>query len=173
MKKSLNIAGLAIAFMITLSSCGGGGQKAPASDQSVETELVTQDEPQVAPSNVISLEGNDQMQYDKSELKVAAGQEITLTLKHVGKLEKNAMGHNFVLLKSGTDINAFAQKALEAKDNDYIPTSESGSIIVHTKLLGGGESDTITFTVAEKGTYDFICSFPGHSSMMKGKLIVE
>ena len=83
------------------------------------------------------------------------------------------MGHNFVALKQGTDLNAFAQKAMTAKDNDYIPKSESASVIAHTKLIGGGESDTIEFTIAEKGTYDYICSFPGHFSMMKGKLIVE
>ncbi|WP_256377550.1 plastocyanin/azurin family copper-binding protein [Pedobacter sp. L105] len=42
-----------------------------------------------------------------------------------------------------------------------------------TKLIGGGESDTIMFTINEKGTYDYVCSFPGHSALMKGKLIIE
>ncbi|SMD01693.1 azurin [Pedobacter nyackensis] len=176
MKQLLNISGLAIAFMITFSSCGGNAEKESTTTQSAETstleaEPVKPDESKL--SNVLALEGNDQMQYNQTEFKVAAGQTITLTLKHTGKLEKNAMGHNFVLLKPGTDVNTFAQKALGAKDNDYIPKSESASIIAHTKLLGGGESDTITFTVIEKGTYDFICSFPGHVSMMKGKLIAE
>ena len=83
------------------------------------------------------------------------------------------MGHNLVILKPGTDIAAFVQKAAEAKATDYIPESEKGSIIAHTKVIGGGESDTIEFTIAEKGTYDFICSFPGHYAVMKGKLIVE
>jgi azurin len=31
----------------------------------------------------------------------------------------------------------------------------------------------IEFIAPEKGTYDYICSFPGHFAMMKGKLIVE
>jgi azurin len=45
--------------------------------------------------------------------------------------------------------------------------------VAHTKLIGGGESDTINFTITEPGTYDYICSFPGHLALMKGKLIVE
>lgn len=167
MKTTFIIAVLAFALM--LNSCGGNNEKTPAA-----TEPVAQSAPAVEElSNDLYLEGNDQMQYNKNELKVAAGKTITLTFKHTGKLEKNAMGHNFVLLKQGTDINAFAQQALEAKESDYIPKSAPGEIIAFTKLIGGGESDTITFNIAEKGSYDFICSFPGHASMMKGKLIVE
>lgn len=125
-------------------------------------------------SNAITVElaGNDQMQFDKDEIKVKAGQKVTLTLTHSGTMTKEAMGHNFVLLKSGTDMAAFAQKAMAAKDNDYIPEG-TDAVIVHTKLLGGGESDTITFDAPAAGTYDYICSFPGHYALMKGKLIVE
>lgn len=172
MKQLLNISGFSIAFMMALSSCTSPSTPAAQTEATTPTEA-TATPAEEATNNVIALEGNDQMQYNKNEFKVAAGQAISLTLKHVGKLEKNVMGHNFVLLKPGTDINAFAQKAVEAKDSDYIPKSESTNIIAHTKLLAGGESDTITFTITEKGTYDFICSFPGHSGMMKGKLIVE
>nr|WP_278022779.1 plastocyanin/azurin family copper-binding protein [Flavobacterium ginsengisoli] len=39
--------------------------------------------------------------------------------------------------------------------------------------MGGGEEDTIEFTIDKKGSYPFICSFPGHVAMMKGVLIVE
>ena len=82
------------------------------------------------------------------------------------------MGHNLVILKPGTDITDFSIKSADAKATEFIPESEKSKVIAHTKLLGGGESDTIEFTL-EKGTYDYICSFPGHSSIMKGKLIVE
>lgn len=120
-----------------------------------------------------TLNGTDAMQFDKKEFKVKAGQKVKLTLKHTGKYAKQAMGHNFVLLKSGVDIADFASKANLARDNEYIPKSEAASIIAHTKLLGGGDSDTIEFTAPKKGTYPFICSFPGHYGLMQGKFIVE
>ena len=82
------------------------------------------------------------------------------------------MGHNFVLLKPGVKINDFAQKAVDAKENDYIPEN-TDDLIVHTELIGGGEQTTITFDAPEKGVYDFICSFPGHVALMQGKFIVE
>lgn len=83
------------------------------------------------------------------------------------------MGHNWVLLKEGVDLAAFGQKSATAMDNDYIPASEEGSIIAHTKMLGGGESDTIEFTAPAKGSYEYLCSFPGHYALMRGVLIVE
>src|SRR5690554_3747369 len=50
-------------------------------------------------SNTVVLEGNDQMQFDKHLFLVEAGKEITLTLKNVGKLPIEAMGHDVVVLK--------------------------------------------------------------------------
>ncbi len=120
----------------------------------------------------ITIESNDRMQFDLSEIKVEAGQTVVLTLKHVGKLPKAAMGHNWVLLKQGVDIQTFGAAASKAAGNEYIPEG-TDDVIVHTKLIGGGQETTIEFTAPEAGTYDYICSFPGHYAMMKGQLIVE
>ena len=61
---------------------------------------------------------------------------------------------------------------MTTKDTDYIAQSMADKVIAKTKLLGGGESDAIEFSTAP-GTYDFICTFPDHSGIMKGKLIVS
>lgn len=119
------------------------------------------------------LEGTDAMQFNKKELKVKAGQTVKLTLKHTGKLAKAAMGHNFVLLAKGVDVAAFGQKAAQARDTDYIPKSEASKILAHTKMIGGGETTSVQFKAPAKGTYTYICSFPGHYALMQGKLIVE
>ena len=113
------------------------------------------------------------MKFDVKEITVYAGQEVTLTLNHVGKATKAVMGHNLVILQHGADMADFAAKAAKPDAVDHIPAGSEGDIIAHTKMLGGGESDTITFTAPEKGEYDFLCSFPGHYAMMKGKFIVK
>lgn len=120
----------------------------------------------------ITLNGNDKMQYDLSQIDVYEGQTVVLTLNHVGTMPKESMGHNFVLLNKGTDLDKFEEEASKARETGYIPQGDS-DIIANTKLLGGGESDTITFKAPEKGSYDFLCSFPGHYSMMKGKFNVK
>ncbi|KAF2081531.1 azurin [Flavobacterium sharifuzzamanii] len=174
MNTKTKISVLILMGFLAVTSCGKK-ETAPA-DQTETTEQSTEGEAAPVTSteeNVLVIEGNDQMQFNTSELKAVAGKPIKLTLKHVGKIPKEAMGHNLVILQEGTDQAAFALKANDAKATDYIPESEKASIIAHTKLIGGGEEDTIEFTIDKKGSYPFICSFPGHVAMMKGVLIVE
>ena len=120
----------------------------------------------------IEIEANDQMKFNLEEIKVTSGNLVNLTLIHVGKLPITAMGHNFVLLKKGTNVAEFAVAAMAEKDNGYVPINNH-DIIAYTEVVGGGSSTTISFTAPEKGEYDFICSFPGHYSIMKGLFIVE
>lgn len=163
-----------ILLIVVLFTAGCGNHKnteqqtVPAEKEQVKREPVKET---FSNEVVIQLASNDQMQYDKNELKVKEGQKVTLNLKHTGTMAKNVMGHNFVLLKKGVDIPTFAEKAMAATATEYIP--EGDDIIAYTKLIGGGESITITFDAPAKGIYDYICSFPGHYALMKGKFLVE
>jgi len=155
--------------LMTITSCTNNEK--PAAEAPATT---TEEAPAPAHDETIqvSLDGNDQMQYDKSNISVYAGQTVVLTLKHTGKMAKAAMGHNFVLLAQGTDVDAFAEDAIKASATDYVPEGDS-RVIAHTSLIGGGETTTVTFKAPEAGSYDFICSFPGHHMTMKGKFNVE
>jgi azurin len=120
-----------------------------------------------------TVKGNDQMQFDLKTLEAAAGDTIKLTFENVGKLPKQAMGHNLVVLKKGADVAAFAMAAMTAAATEYFPEAKKDDALAHTKLLGPGEKDTITFTIAEAGEYTYICTFPGHYVLMKGVLTVK
>ena len=119
----------------------------------------------------IKLSSTDNMLFDKNIIYVNSRQKVTLTLEHTGKMDKKIMGHNFVLLKKDVDVVSFATRAMVARDSEYIP--KGNETIAYTKLIGGGESDTIVFEAPEKGSYTYICSFPGHYGVMKGILIVK
>lgn len=161
------------AALAILASCGGNTENTEATTNAEVEATQTEAEAIIAPtSNTIELTANDQMKFSQTEIRVKAGEEITITLKNVGTLAKEAMGHNFVVLALATNVDEFGQAAINSKQTDYIPESLKSAIIAHTKLLGPNESDTIKFTL-EKGTYDFICSFPGHYSSMRGKIIAE
>ena len=121
-------------------------------------------------SNNVILNSNDQMKFDKKIIRVNASQKVTLTLNHNGRFPASSMGHNFVLIKKDVDVNEYALRAAGARNSEYIP--EGDNEIAYTKMLGGGESDTITFDAPEAGTYVFICSFPGHYQLMMGEFIV-
>ena len=129
----------------------------------------------VAQDAKIEITGNDQMQFNIKAFEVTAGQKVVLSFKHIGQLPAALMGHNVVILKPGTAIPAFAGKCATAKDNQYIPKDDESKqqVVAYTKMLGGGESDEITFTAPAAGEYPFICSFPGHFAIMQGVMTVK
>lgn len=169
-----------------LASCHSGGDKstrgstadtgrlAKASDK--PTAIVTQNNPAIESkrvNNQIELTANDRMQYSDTLFKVKAGEKVNLKLTNIGKMPKNSMGHNFTLLKTGTDITKFASEGMKYRDLDYTSPAMKDSVIAHTPLVGPGESAQISFIIANKGYYDFICTFPGHYGSMRGKIVAE
>ncbi len=123
----------------------------------------------------VEITGNDQMQFNIKAFEVTEGQKVVLSFKHIGQLPAIAMGHNVVILDAGTAVPAFATKCAPAKDTGYIPQDAESKkeIVAATKLLGGGESDEITFTAPAAGEYPFVCTFPGHFAIMQGVMTVK
>ena len=122
----------------------------------------------------IAITSNDSMQFNVREITAKPGETLRVKFSNVGTFPKQAMGHNWVLLRPMTEaaFNAFAMDCA-SKAPDYLPADRS-AVLAHTKMLGGGESDLIEFTAPDKpGSYPFLCTFPGHFAMMRGKFIVK
>ena len=121
----------------------------------------------------VNIDGTDTMMYSKNSFEVKTGQKVKLTFKNTGKLPKVAMGHNIVILKNSVDLVEFCNEAVKFPTNEYFPKGREKDVIARTRLLGPGEADTIYFMAPESGTYEFVCTFPGHFALMKGKMIVK
>lgn len=129
--------------------------------------------PAMAAQCETTIEGNDAMQFNVKEITVDKScEKYTVHLKHVGKLPVAAMGHNWVLTKQA-DMQATATDGMAAgASNDYLKPGDD-RIIAHTKLIGGGQEDSVTFDVSKLKAgedYAYFCSFPGHWAVMKGTL---
>jgi len=110
-----------------------------------------------------------EMKFDQTELHVKDGSTVKLTL--INTATDAAMQHNFVLIEKGSADKVGPEGLKAGADNNYIPKMKE--VLVSTKLTKPGESTTITFPAPSKGEYDFICLYPGHYTIMKGKLFVE
>ncbi|WP_406625974.1 azurin [Acidovorax sp. SDU_ACID1] len=121
----------------------------------------------------VEIEGNDAMQFNKQAISVPAScKQFTVKLKHVGKLPKAAMGHNWVLTKTADMQGAVTDGIAAGAAKDYVKAGDA-RVLAHTKLIGGGETDSVSFaTSALKAgeSYSYFCSFPGHAGIMKGTL---
>lgn len=111
------------------------------------------------------------LQFDVTELKVKAGSKVALVFNN-----NDDMLHNLVITAPGTAVDKVGALAmnlgLKGSDRHYVPESEL--VLAHTALLQPDTSEKIYFTAPQKkGEYSFVCTFPGHYTVMRGKIIVE
>jgi azurin len=157
---------------------------APAETPPAATEAPTPapaPAPESKPAATVSncgttIEGNDAMQYNVGSIAVPAScGKFTITLKHAGKMPVAAMGHNVVIAKAA-ELQAVAADGMAAGVAANYIKADDARVIAHTKLVGGGESTSVTFPTSKiktGGPYEFFCSFPGHAAMMKGTIAVQ
>jgi len=128
-----------------------------------------------AKARTVELIGNEQMKFDKTEIAAKPGETLRIVLKAVGAMPKTIMAHNFVLLQPTADVAEFNKAAFNARETGFIPPDKKDDVIAATGLAGAGETVEVTFKApAKAGSYNFLCSFPGHFAMgMRGKLIVK
>jgi len=127
------------------------------------------------PAKTITIIATDSMKFSVTKIEASPGQKLVVELKNEGTLPKEAMGHNWILLKAGTDPVAYATSAMSAKADEYQPKSLASKVIAATKLIGPKESTKASFTApSTPGTYPYLCSFPGHvQAGMRGVIIVK
>ncbi|MDJ0756272.1 MAG: plastocyanin/azurin family copper-binding protein [Ardenticatenaceae bacterium] len=127
--------------VMVMVACGGGGDTPTSGEEA--TGPVT-----------IEFEGGD-IFFDKDEVTVQSGQEVTIVLNNVGTLE-----HSWVLVDGSVD-------PLLATEADALAGATTGDI-------AGGESASITFVAPPAGDYLFVCTVEGHAAAgMWGDFIVE
>ncbi|MFB6271538.1 MAG: DUF6797 domain-containing protein [Salinibacter sp.] len=109
------------------------------------------------------------LQYDRVRFAAKPGQRIDLVLKNVSSLS-----HNLLITAPGARMSVV--KAASQMDNglerDYAPDSDS---VLHViPVLDPGQQDTLSFTApAEEGVYPYVCTFPGHGTVMYGAMYVS
>src|SRR5215207_5449164 len=111
-----------------------------------------------------------QMRYDISDITVAPGARIKLTL-----LNEDDMPHNIAFCDEGTDVVALCAKMMEKPEDalkrNWMPDDKR--VWVHSKTLDPHAKQTLEFvTPAKPGVYPYVCTFPGHALQMQGKLRV-
>jgi azurin len=166
-------------FATTVSALfvSGCGQKesasAPAPAAAAPSAAAAAPAPSAAP-RVIEITAGDNMKFNVTSIEAKPGETLKIVLVNIGQMPKEAMGHNLVILKKGTDTAAFAAAATTAKATEYIPEALKDQVLAHSELIGPRKSSEFLFKVpAETGDYPYICSFPAHYIGMKGVITVK
>ena len=124
----------------------------------------------------VTLQTDDALRFSPSHITVPATcKDFTVTLTHTGHLPPLAMSHNWVLTKK-SDLDGVARTGMLAGADAHHVDLNDKRVLAHTKLIGTGETATVTFSVAQLKVgepYVFLCTFAGHSPIMRGTLSVQ
>ncbi len=115
----------------------------------------------------IDVQG-DALAFNAATLSAASGSEVVVTFNNSSGVNT----HKWALVEAVTK-DAVATDGLAAgQDNNWLPVGDS-RVIGATILIGPGESAQATFTAPSAGTYQFVCTFPGHNFTMFGEFTVN
>ena len=122
------------------------------------------------PDQTITIGTKPGLKFDTDKLEVKAGSRVKLVFNN-----NDDMLHNFVITKPG-EANAVGEAALNLGLNgpklSYVPNTPK--VLYHTNILQPETAESIYFVApTEPGNYQFVCSFPGHYSLMQGTLVVK
>ena len=172
MKKELFIGVFALLAIVGLA-CGGSASAVTPTPR-VTTPPVQPTTPPPPPPEPaceeptleISVNG-DAFEFDKDRLEAAAGAEVVPCFNNVSSVNQ----HNWVLVKDGTK-DQVADRGLEAGPEYGWLQPGDPDVIANVKLLGPGESGEVRFAAPSAGSYEFVCTFPGHNFTMFGDFVV-
>ncbi|MDA0264668.1 MAG: plastocyanin/azurin family copper-binding protein [Chloroflexi bacterium] len=137
--------------------------------ESTETNHETDTPPVAAGPVAIAVSAaGETLAFDISSISADSGSEVTLTLDNPSA--NNA--HNLVIVTAGTKDAVAADGTAAGPANDWVSPGDS-RVIAHTALAGPGASANVTFEAPSPGTYQFVCTFPGHNFTMFGDFIVK
>jgi azurin len=184
------IGGLALAFMVGLALLGlftavNGDQRSYALDRALPydehagaekaeetttpaaggtTETATPAGPLALTIGAVG----DSLAFDIDRIAADSGAEVTITFNNPSTVNT----HNLVIVEGGTKDAVATDGTAAGPTNNWVPPGDS-RVIANTVLIGPGDSGELTFTAPAPGTYQFVCTFPGHNFTMFGDFVVN
>ena len=119
-----------------------------------------------AAAEVVSLEisvKGDALSFNKDQFEVPAGAQVLLTFDNVSSINQ----HNWVIVEAGSKDDVAGRGSTAGPAKDWVQPGDT-AVIAHTKLLDPAEIGDVSFAAPPPGTYQFVCTFPGHNFTMFG-----
>ena len=163
-----------IALILTTTfiiSCGNSQDENKTKITNTKTQTEYLDSKNNVEKFTIKAIGNtmSDMKYDVPNITVKEGSKVEITLINEGI--DMAMMHNIIFVKYGTRKEVATEAINAGIEAKYIP--QNNNIIAASDLAKPGETVILEFQAPAKGNYEFICTTPGHSEIMRGYFFVK
>ena len=115
----------------------------------------------------------ERMLFDVTTFTVSPGQPVRLDF-----INPDATAHNLVIVQPGATeevglaANEMAKDLKLVKLGQFVPKSDK--ILYHTNMLKPESAESLRFHAPKKpGRYPYLCTFPGHWTIMRGIMVVK
>jgi azurin len=114
----------------------------------------------------------EQMRYDLNKLVVEAGKPFAIEL-----VNEDMMPHNLVVVTPGSRseiaTQAMTMPVDKADKQGRIFVPENSKVLAATKMINPGKRELLMVpAIDQEGAYEYVCTFPGHFTIMWGTLVV-
>jgi hypothetical protein len=114
----------------------------------------------------------EELRFDTPRLVVPTGKPFEIIFDN-----PDVMPHNFVVVKPqtrvtvGTAAMSMMPEDRDARGRAFVPNSED--VIAATRTLESGQTESLRVPrIRTEGIYEYVCTFPGHWTVMYGQLVV-
>ena len=151
-------------YLYNVDFTRGGGELAKVKEEKAPEPKV------VVNGNMTSVEVAavpHQLKFNLTNFSVKAGSKVKITF-----FNPDVIPHNLLIVEPGSKAEIGNQAI--AMGADAVKKAPENSKILHgTKMLEAGQTEVIEFTApANPGDYEFVCTFPGHWTVMNGVMKV-
>lgn len=157
-------------FLITalFISCGSETTKEKNNEQNSNVVNTVEKNWEEFTINAVGNTMSD-MKYDIKNISVKDGSWVRINLVNQGT--DAAMLHNIVFVNFGSREEV-AKACLDAGyQMNYV--AKNKNIIAASDMAKPQETVILEFKAPNKGNYEFICTYPGHSGIMRGYFFVK
>lgn len=119
---------------------------------------------------------DERFAFSPASLVCSPGQSLRLSIRNTIPPGGADIAHTFVLLRPGSDVEAFAKATVDASaEQNYIPTGFEDRVITSSPLVHPGKRvELVLAAPSATGDYPILCAFPGHCLLgMRGVLVVR
>lgn len=154
LRQKMKIVYSCLALLVLISSCS---QK--SSDNQVFTQRI------VATGNTL-----EEIRFEPDSFSIPSGASVKINL--VNQSEHPSMFHNMVICTFGKTSEIGFKGIQAGKKNDFVPPNNA-NVLANSTVLNPGDSTSFDFTAPSAGKFSYVCTFPGHYSIMKGVLSIN
>lgn len=150
--------GFFLAVSVLITAC----TSEPATPSAAQAEVFSES----VDAELVVVAARNAMRFETTRIEAPEGATVRLVMDNEATTSPSML-HNVVVLAGGADVGRIGRAA--AAMEDHVP--DDPDVLVATPIARPRARTAVVFTMPPAGEYPYVCTYPGHFTMMEGVLV--